>query len=137
MHAIFVPVFLLAGWTMLVLLGMAVGRLSAAFRRQVRPGDFALGEASAVPERLRLVNRNYMNLLELPVLYYAITTIAFVTSNVSPRVVGLAWAYALLRVIHSLIHMSYNHVIHRMLAFALSNVVLVMIWIVVGAALLR
>ena len=135
--SIFGPVFVLAGWTMLVLIGMAVGRLSATFKRQLRPEDFALGESSAVPERLRVVNRNYMNLLELPVLFYAITVIAFVTNAVSPLIVGLAWAYVLLRVLHSLIHATYNHVLHRMIAFALSNVTLATLWILVGRALLR
>ena len=32
-------------------------------------------------------------------------------------------------IVHSVIHLSYNHVIHRLLAFALSNFVLVTLWI--------
>ena len=34
------------------------------------PADFRLGESANVPENIKLVNRNYMNLLELPVLFY-------------------------------------------------------------------
>jgi hypothetical protein len=37
----------------------------------------------------------------------------------------MAWAYVALRVIH----LSYNHVLHRLAAFATSNVVLVSLWV--------
>jgi len=44
--------------------------------------------------------------------------------------------YVALRVVHTLIHLLYNNVLHRLIAFAASNFVLVGIWAVVGAALL-
>ena len=37
-----------------------------------------------------------------------------------------------LRVLHSLIHLTYNHVIQRMLVFAASNFVLVALWMLAG-----
>lgn len=43
-----------------------------------------------------------------------------------------AWVYVGLRVLHSLIHLTYNHVIQRMLVFAASNVVLVALWMLAG-----
>ncbi len=122
---------------MVVLVRMAVFRILPTFRGQLRPEDFAVGESSAVPARISVINRNYMNLLELPVLFYAITLIAFVTNNASSLVVGLAWGYATLRIIHSLIHLSCNHVVSRVVAFALSNFVLSAIWVVVGLGLLK
>jgi hypothetical protein len=33
-----------------------------------------------------------------------------------------------LRILHSAIHLTYNRVRHRLVAFALSNIVLVMFW---------
>lgn len=135
--SIFGPVFLLAGWTVLVLIGVGASRVRAGLQGRVRPEDFAMGESAAVPDAVRRVNRNYMNLLELPVLFYAIALIAFVTGQASPLVVGLAWCYTGLRISHSLIHLSYNRVIHRLIVFATSNVVLSTIWLIVGLALLR
>jgi hypothetical protein len=133
--AIFGPVFALAAWTLAVLLRVAFVRLSAAWRREVQPGDFRLGESPSVPASISLPNRNYMNLLELPVLFYVVCVIAYVTATANTLVVDLAWLYVLLRVVHSLIHLAYNNVVHRLAAFAASNFVLVGIWVLVGLAL--
>ena len=50
--------------------------------------------------------------------------------------IALAWVYVGLRVVHSAIHLTYNNVMHRLIAFALSNAVLIALWGLVGAHLL-
>ena len=50
------------------------------------------------------------------------------TGHVDPVFVGLAWAYVGCRLLHSLIYLSYNRVMHRFLAFVASNLVVVAIW---------
>ena len=42
-----------------------------------------------------------------------------------PRVLGLAWAYVALRVVHSLVQVSRNHIPTRFVVFALSSFVLI------------
>lgn len=133
--AIFGPVFVLAAWTIAVLLRMAFLRITKATRGELSPGDFALGESPAVPQQVALPNRNYMNLLELPLLFYVVCVMAYVTATASPVVVTLAWLYVALRIVHTLIHLLYNNVLHRLVAFAASNFVLVAIWVAVGVAL--
>jgi len=85
-----------------------------------------------VPPHVSLPNRNYMNLLELPVLFYVAGVLIYVTGGATPAMLMTAWAYVGLRVLHSLIHLTYNHVIQRMLVFAASNVVLVALWMLAG-----
>ena len=41
-----------------------VMRVSAGARGELRTEDFRYGESSGVPDRVRIPNRNYMNLLE-------------------------------------------------------------------------
>lgn len=65
-----------------------------------------------------------MNLLELPVLFYAICLAVYVTHRVDPLDVGLAWGFLALRVAHSLVHLGYNNVRHRLVVFGIGNVVL-------------
>lgn len=48
--------------------------------------------------------------------------------RVNESALTLAWLYVGLRIAHSAIHVTYNRVRHRLVAFALSNVVLVMFW---------
>ena len=127
--SIFHPVVALVLWTFVVLLLVPKARFKAARARQVRVADFALGESENVPPQTRLPNRNYMNLLELPVLFYVACLVVYVIGKVDAWSLGLAWLYVALRIAHSLVHFTYNHVIHRMRVFALSVLVLVALWI--------
>lgn len=127
MHSpsILYPVFALVAWTFVVLLAVAGLRLTS----KVHPSHFALGESEKVPLRARLANRNYMNLLELPMLFYAVCVLLYSANAASGTAVQLAWVYVILRIVHSVVHISYNNVIHRLLAFATGNFVLMGLWI--------
>lgn len=122
------PVMALVGWTLAVLLLIPYRRFKAAFSGQVTAGDFRFGESSNVPLMVSIPNRTFMNLLEVPVLFYVVCVVLFVTQNVTSTMVMLGWAYFGFRVAHSVVYLTYNHVVHRFLTFATSNVVLVMMW---------
>ena len=70
-----------------------------------------------------------MNLLELPSLFYLACLTLYVTRNVDTSFISLAWLYFALRVAHSLVHLTYNKVYHRLTVYAASNVVLAIIWV--------
>ena len=123
------PLFALAAWTFVVLLLIPFVRVRSVRRREVGPNDFKYGESPAVPPSVSIPNRNYMNLLELPMLFYVVGMVLYVTAGTSRLAVVVAWVYVALRVIHSLIHLSYNRVIHRLCVFALSNAALVSLWV--------
>jgi hypothetical protein len=127
--AIFYPVVALVLWTLAVLLLVPRARFKAAHARKVRAADFALGESENVPPEARLPNRNYMNLLELPVLFYVACLVVYVIGKVDAWSLALAWLYVALRIAHTMVHLTYNHVIHRMRVFALSYLVLVALWV--------
>ena len=131
--AIFYPVLALVAWTGIVLLLILVARFRAGFRREVRADDFKFGESASVPGHVSIPNRNYMNLLEAPMLFYVVVILLFVTAGVSGTAIVLAWAYVALRIVHSLIHLSYNRVQHRLVAFALSTIVLCALWVIAAA----
>lgn len=134
--AIFLPALGLMLWTLLVLLQVPIRRFAAYFARRVGPVDFQYGESAMVPADVALPNRIFMNLLEAPVLFYACVLIAYVTGTVSLVAVCLAWAYVGLRVAHSLIYFTYNHLIHRFAVFATSNLILLVLILYTAAPLL-
>ncbi|TMH33155.1 MAG: hypothetical protein E6H63_01185 [Betaproteobacteria bacterium] len=119
----------LAGLTFVVLLLIPIARFRAAWRGRVTAADFRYGESPNVPGQVSLPNRNLMNLLELPVLFYVVCLAFYVTGKLDAAALYLAWAYVGLRAAHSVIHLTYNNVFHRLSAFAASNVVLVALWI--------
>jgi hypothetical protein len=131
------PSIALAAWTFLVLLLIPFVRVRSVRRREISPNDFKYGESQAVPPNVSIPNRNYMNLLELPMLFYVVCLILYVTSGASRVGILVAWAYVALRVVHSFIHLTYNHVLHRLSAFTLSNAALVSLWVLAGAHVVK
>jgi hypothetical protein len=65
-------------------------------------------------------------------LFYVVCVVLYVTAGASTTTIAVAWAFVVLRVVHSLIHLSYNHVLHRLAAFTASNVALVTLWVTAG-----
>src|SRR6478752_6823303 len=106
MHStqILFPMFALVALTFVVLLQIPIARFRAAFAGKVTATDFRLGESVRVPPETALPNRNYMNLLELPVLFYVACLSLYVTHRVDAAAVIIAWLYVVLRAVHSLIH---------------------------------
>ena len=127
--AILYPAIVLVFWTFAVLLLVRRRRFRAAREGRIRARDFALGESANVPDDVRIPNRNYMNLLELPVLFYFGCVVVYITGKVDAWSVGLAWAYVATRIVHTVVHVTYNHVIHRLYCFAASVFVLMALWV--------
>ena len=126
--SILFPMVALASLTFAVLLLIPVRRFRAGLAGQIQYDDFKYGESQRVPPEVSIPNRNMMNLLELPLLFYVACLIYLVIGRVDEYGLALAWFYVGLRLVHSAIHVTYNRVRHRLIAFALSNVVLVMFW---------
>lgn len=128
-EAIFGPVCVLALWTGAVLLLTGLRRVSAVRSRRLRQGAFRYGESPEVPDDLKVWNRNLMNLLEMPILFYVVCIGFYVTRKVTPEIVVLGWVYVALRLLHSFVHLTSNRVIVRFGVFAAGNVVLFTEWI--------
>jgi hypothetical protein len=126
---IFAPMGALALLTFLVLLLIPLRRFRAGFAGEVGVDDFKFGESPRVPGHVTIPNRNYMNLLELPMLFYVAGLMYYVAGRVDPAVLTVAWTYVALRALHSAIHVTYNNVNHRLTVFAISNVVLGVFWV--------
>jgi len=135
--AIFLPAVAMVALTIAVLFAMFFER-----KRQVRSDGIHMRE---IPSSSQMATRfavtraadNYKNLFEMPVLFYVALSVAYATSQVSPLVCGLAWSYVAFRVLHSVIHCTYNRVMHRFYAFLASNLLLWVLWGVLAVGLLQ
>jgi hypothetical protein len=133
---VFLPALAMVALTVAVTVRMFLERV-----RQIRADRIPFRE---IPSGSQMATRfadtraadNYRNLFELPVLFYLALVVAAFAGLATPLVLGLAWAYVALRVVHSWIHCTYNRVRHRFYAFALGTLVLVVLWGVLAAHLL-
>jgi hypothetical protein len=128
-ETIFAPMGAQALLTFIVLMFVYLRRVGAHRAGQVQIKDFRFGESDAVPGHVSIPNRNYMNLLELPTLFYPVCLMFFVAGRVTPLVLATAWSYVALRAIHSAIHLGTNNIMHRLTAFAASIAVLAALWL--------
>lgn len=101
--AIFLPVSVLVLMTVAVLGLVPLTRIRAARSGRVHVKDFRFGESANVPGDVSLPNRDYMNLLELPVLFYVICLALFATQKVDDTYIMLAWGFVAARLAHSLV----------------------------------
>lgn len=60
---------------------------------------------------LRNAQRNLANLFEFPILFYVVCICIYITNNVDAYFVTLAYWFFYLRLIHSVYHVFFNHLI--------------------------
>ena len=121
----------------MVLLTLGIGiiavitRFRSVIAGEVKPKAYLLmdGEFS---KPVITTTRCFNNQFELPVLFYA-AGLACIAMGIpqSGSVLILAWIFVALRLIHALIHITYNHLLHRSIAFWSGFLVLIALWSVV------
>jgi len=90
--------------------------------------------AKLLPDEKSGSGNNFKNLFEMPVLFYVMCLYLTVFGQVSDLVVTCAWVFVALRAVHSLIHCSYNNVMHRFIAYLASSFAL---WVMVVVAFIN
>jgi len=95
---------------------MAFGRL----RSMDNPQDAAHTKdlKGAMPAWVERTGDNYNHLFEQPVAFYTVTLSIALINNFDSLMVQLAWAFVILRIIHSLVQLTFNMVLVRFLLFA-------------------
>lgn len=118
----------------MVLLTVIVGlitlkvRFQSVFSRQVSPKYYLLMEGDNIPENVTKTTRCFNNQFEFPVLFYTVCTLYLSLGIDSALACYCAWFFVALRVVHATIHLSYNHLIHRMITFWLAVIAVIIMW---------
>lgn len=119
----------LVALTFIVGVRLLYTRVQEMRRKRIHPQ--AAATSVQVAARLENVQAsdNFRNLFEVPVLFYALVAMALATAHMPGWLVAGAWTYVALRVVHSLIHCTYNKVMHRLAAFLASFGLVVALWV--------
>lgn len=131
-HQILWPVFAMVALTFSVLVTMFVQRVSEMKRERIHPQQVASSVQTAARLRNCGAADNFRNLFELPVLFYTALLVVYATQQTSVALLALAWAFVVLRALHSWIHCGYNRVMHRFKAYAAGAAVLLAMWVVLA-----
>lgn len=84
-----------------------------------------------LPEKVNYPANNFKNLFELPVVFYALCLVLYVTGSVDTVHVVTAWTFVVFRVMHSVVHCTVNHVMARFLCYLAASLAL---WFMLGRA---
>lgn len=124
------PVLALIIWTLVMLLVMYKRRIPAMNAISKRTQDFIdnpkLGEK--LPASARWAANNYNHLHESPTI--------FLMDKVTPLALYCAWAFVVIRIIHSIVHITSNKVIVRFSLFLLSMIALIIMALSTAAKLI-
>ena len=129
MTQIIYPMFALVVLTFVVGLSLGLSRLISAKKGQVDRKYFKLFSGYEAPDNIVKLSRNFSNLLEAPILFYILGALVVALGINSPTILALAWCFVALRLTHSIIHITYNNTIHRFLAFLVSSLLILIMWI--------
>jgi hypothetical protein len=124
---VLLPLFVEVILTFVLLFRMGYLRVNAVNSGAVAVRDIALREPNW-PQRATQAANAYQNQFELPVLFYVLTILAWITHHAGTIFVVLAWLFVIARVIQALIHVTDNHVRRRALVFGLGAIVLAIMW---------
>ena len=131
---ILLPLLAQVALTFLVWVTMYIARIREIRSKSIDPQQ--LSSRSAVQHRLVASANpadNFSNLLEMPLLFYLVLMLSLLLMIQDDALVQLAWVYVALRVLHSLIHCTYNRVVHRFTVYLGSCLILLLMWLRVGA----
>lgn len=131
---VLLPMFALVLLTFGVVFAMLIVRTGAVRRGEIRPSYYELFRDGAEPELAHRLSRQFLNLFETPVLFYAACLAALATGQATPTFQLVCWGYVALRFLHAAIHLGSNPVLPRLVVYFCSWVVLLVLWtwLVVG-----
>ena len=127
-HILF-PIVAMVALVVFVVVRLGRSRVRAVRRRDISVRFFELYQGSEEPEELRALSRHFVNLFELPILFYVACIVAYVSVQVDLWLVLLAWFFVVSRYVHSYIHLTSNIVIQRFRVYGIGLVALVLMWL--------
>ena len=127
---ILAPVVALVAWTLVIMTWMMVTRFAAMKRKGIDLKGRVGGRGGAqlegvVEDEVMWKAHNYMHLVEQPTLFYAVALVLAIGHAGGGYSEILAWAYVVLRVLHSLVQTTVNIVAYRFLLWLLASLALV------------
>lgn len=125
------PMFAMVILTYAVFVTMAAVRFRAVLSGKMSLRYFVTYDKGAPTELVAKTQRHFVNLFEVPVLFYAGCLASIATGTDGATIRALAWAFVVSRVVHALIHIGPNRLYPRMFAFFAGAGLALAMWIAI------
>ena len=128
-QAILLPLFVQVLLTFAVGIGMAVVRGRDLRSGVARQDNIALREPNWSRPALQFAY-SFSNQFELPVLFYVLTILEYVTHLAGVAFVVLAWIFVIFRILHAYIHVTNNRINLRGPFYGVGAIALLVAWVI-------
>src|ERR1700691_3295342 len=128
-QAILLPLFIEVLLTFLLLFWLAPLRARDFSAGIARPDNVALREPNWSPRTLQ-VGDAFSNQFELPVLFYVLTILAYVTHLAGVIFVVLAWIFVIFRYLQAYVHVTNNKIRVRGAFYGVATLALALNWVI-------
>ena len=125
--AVLLPLFVEVVLTFGLMLWMGALRTGDYRSGAVEPQEIALRQPKW-PARTTQVANSFSNQFELPVLFYVLTILEWVTRHAGVLFVWLAWIFVIFRVLQAYVHVTNNKVRLRGAVYSVAAVMLMIMW---------
>ncbi len=129
LQAVLLPLFVEVLLTLALWIWMAGLRTRDLGSGGVRPESIALREPNWSKQTLQ-VAYSFSNQFELPVLFYVLTILAYVTHKAGVAFVILAWIFVIFRLLHAYVHTTRNVVRVRGTLYGIAAFALLINWVI-------
>jgi hypothetical protein len=126
---ILLPLFVEVILTLVLWSWMAMLRTRDFNSGAVQPDNIALREPNW-PKRTTQLANAFANQFELPVLFYVLTILEYVTHLAGIVFVVLAWVFVISRLLHAYVHVTSNVVRLRGALYGVGAFVLIIMWVI-------
>lgn len=106
-----------------------IARINSVKSGAVKARYYKVMQSTDVPEALIQKSNNFNNLFQIPTLFYAAGCLIISLGIVNQSAIVLSWLFVISRIVHSYIHITYNHILHRIYAFMAGNLCILLLWI--------
>jgi hypothetical protein len=125
---ILAPAVVLVLWSLVMVAWLALTRLPAMRNARIDLTIIVGGRGAdlegVIPDRVNWVSHNYTHLMEQPTIFYATVVILALAGAGDGLNLQLAWGYVILRILHSIVQITWNRVVVRFALFGLSTLLL-------------
>ncbi|HWP17469.1 MAG TPA: MAPEG family protein [Xanthobacteraceae bacterium] len=125
---VLLPVFVQVALTFALLFWMASVRRGSVSRGETKIRDIALGQPNW-PDQPTQISNSYNSQFQIPLLFYVVVILAWITRQADAVFVVLEWLFVLLRIGHAYVHTTSNYVPTRFKIFAAGIFVLLIMWV--------
>ncbi|MBJ7500058.1 MAG: MAPEG family protein [Sphingopyxis sp.] len=128
-ESLLAPGAVLVLWTLIVLVWAGVSRFRGFAKagidlKAAPPGGRGVDLEGVLPPLTNWKSHNYTHLCEQPTIFYAVLVFLQLSGGNTDLTRGLAWAYVVLRIVHSLWQSTVNRVPVRFMIFSLATLCL-------------